>query len=278
VKIYIMTDMEGITRVDSHEMGDPRNKRLHKKACSLLAGDINAAIKGALEAGATEIVVCDGHAGGGNLRPENLIEPAKLVLPRGSQDYLPDIDESFDACFIIGGHAMDGAADACLAHTQSLLDWEEFSVNGRPTGEIGQVAMIAGHFGVPVTLVTGDRAAVEEATSLLGEGIESVCVKEMTGGVLHCLPPDRTSEMIKAAARKAAQRAGDAAALKIDLPAQIALRCKSPEFARRVAAISGAELVNEIEVRFVADAANKVAGRLFDHNLWKNPPWRRGNR
>ena len=270
MKIYIMTDMEGASQVDSFETGDWRNAEKHRIGCDLLAGDINAAVEGALQGGAQEIVVCDAHGGGGNLQQKDLAAPARLVLPRGSQDYLADIDESFDACFLVGAHAMHGTAQACLAHTQSLEEWRTFSVNGAPMGEIGQVAILAGSYGVPLVLATGDLQGTREAKTLVGEQLVVACVKRVDEhNNLSCLPLAESRRLICQAALQAMQNIANAKPLGIVTPAQISLEVASQEIARRYAEVSESALVGPRTVGFTANSARDVLGKLFEHDRWK---------
>lgn len=171
----------------------------------MLTSDVNAAVEGALEAGATRIVVNDGHGEPNNILLEGLNQAAEYERPVSAAMYMPGLDESFDAVFEIGCHAMAGTEKAFLDHTQSG-NWVNYFVNGVKMGEIGQVAVTAGHYGVPVALVAGDLAATLEAKALLGN-IETVAVKTAYNrNFARCIHPTKTRLLIKDAAKKALSR------------------------------------------------------------------------
>ena len=196
MRIYFETDLEGATGVFNMPMvsrGDP----LFAQAYAGLAGDINAAVEGALEGGADECYVTDGHGAQGL--------DWSLVDPRAVHGRMEGL-ESFDAMFIIGQHAQAGTMNAFLDHTQSSESWFRYSVNGRPTGEIGQSAMYAASCGAPVILLSGDEAAVREAQDFLGD-IETAAVKRGIGRN-RCIQydPDDCRRRIREAARRAVER------------------------------------------------------------------------
>src|SRR2546428_975833 len=143
-----------------------------------MAAEANAAIEGAVEAGATTIVVNDSHWLVRNLLAEELNQAAVLVSggpkPRSMME---GIDGGFDAAFCIGYHVRAGTRNAILDHTYADCI-HEARLNGRPVGELGLNAALAGGFGVPVVLVIGDKALAAEARELLGEGVRPVIVKE----------------------------------------------------------------------------------------------------
>jgi D-amino peptidase len=135
---------------------------------------------------------------------------------------MPGLDESFDAVFELGCHAMAGTEKAFLDHTQSG-SWVNYFVNGVKMGEIGQVAVIAGHYSVPVTLVAGDLAATLEAKSLLGN-IEAVSVKTAYDrNYARCIHPVKTRLLIKDAAKKAMSRAKEISPYVVKKPITIKL-------------------------------------------------------
>ncbi len=174
MKIYIHTDLEGATEVNSINQVFPFYTPENKEACRALACDTNAAIKGAFDAGADEVYVLDCHGPGDNI--DKSIIDSRAVLDGGHKHWWQSLDESFDATFFIGAHAMAGTQNAFLDHTQSSIEWFNYYINGRKVGELGQWAMVAGHFGVPLAMMSGDDAAVREAHSFFGD-IECVSVK-----------------------------------------------------------------------------------------------------
>src|SRR5256884_9005314 len=143
-----------------------------------MTGEANAAIEGALAAGATKVVVNDSHWFMRNLLAEELHQAAELVAgdPK-PRSMVQGIDEGFDAALFVGYHARAGTRNAILDHTYADRIYE-VRLNGKPVGELGINAAFAGVSGVPVALVSGDAALAAEANDLLGDGVSTVIVKE----------------------------------------------------------------------------------------------------
>lgn len=242
MKIYILTDLEGISYVVREEQTSPGSKE-YEEACLLLTREVNAAVDGALEGGATEIIVNDLHGarGGFNFIPEELHEYAKYITG-GSRTYrMAGIDESFNLAFMIGYHAMAGTQKAVLEHTMSTRVILDAYINDRRVGEIGIDASILGCFNVPVALVTGCRMAVEEAKSLFGN-IEGVVVKEgLSRNFAICLPPVKSRKLIREAAKRAVQRAGEFKPFKVNPPIAVRVKYSHPNYADMQARIPRVE-------------------------------------
>ncbi len=180
MRIYISVDMEGIAGVvheDQTNPVDPRCAAEYARFRKLMTGEANAAVEGALAAGATQVVVNDSHWDMRNLLPEELHEAAELLSGGPKRlSMLEGIERGFDAALFIGYHARAGTPRAVLDHT--IMDAvRDVRLNGRSMGEVGLNAALAGAYGVPVAVVSGDRATAEEARALL-DGVETVIVKE----------------------------------------------------------------------------------------------------
>jgi D-amino peptidase len=202
MKIYISCDMEGISGVVAGKQTQMDGEE-YKRAQKLMTGELNAAIEGALAGGATEILVNDSHGSMRNILIEELNPSAQLISGSPKPlSMMQGIDDSFDAVFFVGYHAQAGTAYSTLDHTYSGIVYQ-VSLNGRPLGETGLNAALAGYFEVPVTLVTGDKLLVEEATALLG-AVEGVAVKESYGRyAARCLVPEAVHDLIREAAQRA---------------------------------------------------------------------------
>lgn len=173
MKIYIMTDLEGVAGVIDRENHCLFGSRYYETGKELLTKEVNAAIEGFYEAGANEILVGDGH-GSGAINPI-LLDP-RVELIRGFPDPWPfGLDDSFDALACIGQHAKACTEYAHLAHTGShhVIDC---TINGVSVGEFGKLAMCATSLGVRFIFGSGDEAFTKEAKSLI-KGIETVSVK-----------------------------------------------------------------------------------------------------
>ncbi|MEI6603574.1 MAG: M55 family metallopeptidase [Clostridia bacterium] len=212
MKYYIHTDLEGISGfvdLDEVNMKESRGLLYTKE---ILTGEVNAVVQGIRHADKeAEIVVQDGH-GGGWWGPNILVEkldPSVTLIQGKRGTEIAGLDESFAMLMHIGAHAMAGTQFAVMSHTVSLGGIHNVWINERKMGEVGIVASIAGHYGVPVGLVAGDYWAVLEAQTLLGD-IEGVSVKK---GINHntatCLSPEVTKKMLAAAAQKAIKRIND---------------------------------------------------------------------
>jgi D-amino peptidase len=203
MKVLISVDMEGIAGVVLDSQVSPKGPE-YGRFRSLATAEVNAAIDGALAAGAKQIIVSEGHGLLTNLLIEELNPVAELVAgmprPLGS---LEGIDSDTDAVFLIGFHAASGTCFASLEHTVSSGSIYDVKLNGQSVGEIGLSAALAGWFGVPVVLVTGDQAAVDETRALLDE-VETVTTKQgLSRNAARCLHPIRVQGQIRQAAERA---------------------------------------------------------------------------
>jgi len=206
MRVYISVDMEGISGVAT---GGQLSDQDYRRFCHLMTQDVNAAIEGAFRAGATKVLVNDAHGKMTNIVVEELDERATLIS--GSNKHLcqmEGIDQGFDAVFFIGYHAREGSDRAVINHTIAGVATTEIRRNGVPVGETAINAGIAGYYGVPVVLVTGDDKVVAEARHFLGDEIETVTVKTgLDRYAAECIPPKRTQKMIAEAAERALKKA-----------------------------------------------------------------------
>ena len=216
MRIYISVDMEGIAGVvheDQTNPIDPRCAGEYGRFRRLMTREANAAIEGAFDGGATEILVNDSHWTMKNLLAEEL-HPAATLLAGGPKTWsmMEGIERGWDLAAFIGYHAKAGTANAILDHTYTdrILD---VRLNGRSVGELGINAALAGAFGVPVGLVSGDQSLALEARDLLGEGVRSVVVKEaVSRHAARAIAPERACILIHDAMREVvAGRAGSSA-------------------------------------------------------------------
>jgi len=252
-KIYIMTDMEGASGIGTMAMMD-RGGSEFQRCRRLLCQDVDAAVAGAFDGGATEVVVDDAHGGGGNFIIEEMDPRAVYERSCGARAWMPSLDDSFDGLFQVGCHAMAGTLNAFLDHTQSSTSWFRFWLGGREMGEMGQVAAIAGHFGVPTLLVTGDEAACAEAREFF-PGIETAAVKKARGrNHATCLHPERAREMIREAAARAVKLAGKLEPFVVATPAEVKITFTRADYADGVAGRPGVERLDARTVRKAVDS------------------------
>src|ERR1700687_1090625 len=178
-KFMIVTDMEGVGGVNNADEQLLPGQRRYDESVRLLVGELNAAIKGLLEAGAGQVVVWDGHDGSRSLSISDIDPAAELIQGRPTPADYYMRDRSYDGILFVGQHAMAGAKNGVLAHSQSF-SVERITLNGRSVGEIGQVAAIGGYFHIPVIMLAGDQAACEEIRELQPKA-ETVAVKRLAG-------------------------------------------------------------------------------------------------
>lgn len=177
MRIYIMTDLEGVCGVRNFEDWCGQGGRYYERARELLTAEINAAIEGFIEGGADEFVVSDGH-GPGAVNGVLLHPRASFI--RGWPTKWPFLldEQKYDAVAWVGQHAKAGSTLAHLCHTQSC-GYRDESVNGVSIGEFGQFAHCASELGVRAIFGSGDEAFAKEAQALV-PGIEAVAVKRGT--------------------------------------------------------------------------------------------------
>ena len=196
MKILIAVDMEGITGVTTWDQVTPGHAE-YARFRRLMTQDVNAAIRGACDAGADEIVVADGYWNGSNILVEELDPRARLNTGSPSPFSMTQgIDESVDGVMFIGYHARNGTPNAILDHTWSSKTVDNVWLNDILTGEYGLNGALAGHYGVPVIMVSGDQTACAQVVDILGD-IESAVVKQATGRfAAECLTPQVSQELI----------------------------------------------------------------------------------
>lgn len=228
MKIFISVDMEGISGINCPDYV-LQSGRLYSVGQRLMTEDTNAAIRGAFDGGADEVLVVDGHGSSGNILVDRLDPRAKLIAGSPYQPGIPFLDETVDGMFLVGYHAMAGTQGANLEHTVTSMSWHKFCVNGKPYGELGIDSEIAAESGVPVVMVSGDDKLCEEGRMWLGN-IETAMVKQGLGRQsAFCLSPEYGRRLVYEAARRAVQRLknGETFALpETPSPARVAITYK----------------------------------------------------
>ncbi|MGQ9730891.1 MAG: M55 family metallopeptidase [Candidatus Zipacnadales bacterium] len=233
MKVYIMTDLEGVAGVINWDDYGAPGARYYETARSLTTAETNAAIEGALAAGATEILVVDGH-GHGAINPSELHPAARLFAGR-PMNYPFMCDESFNAAMVIGQHAKSNTDGGHLSHTGSFLI-EDLTINGISVGELGCNMLFCAYFGVPTIFVSGDLACCREAQMLVPE-IETAAVKEglkrgpatgLTGeqnklhnGAAVHMHPQRAQELIRNKAEIGLRRVAEIRRFWIEPPYEL---------------------------------------------------------
>ncbi len=271
MKVFIFTDLEGVSGVcrftqtsdKTDARGQPPHLRMvdwaaYDEARHLLMGDINACIEGLIEAGIDEILVRDGHGIPYNFVPEMMHRRARHIVGGWYDRPLGGLEPDCDGAILLGHHAMAGTPDGILCHTQSPERGDRYWYNGRETGEIGQEALVAGHFDIPVVMVTGDDAACREAREFFGDEIITVSVKQGLGREAAVfVAPEVARRMIREGAREAVARIPRCKPYKIDLPIHARLAVKDKETADKLRPRRGTR-VDDVTFEAAFDSAADI--------------------
>lgn len=210
MRVLIMADMEGVSGIVTWGQvngGAP----MYEEGRKLYTEEINAAIRGAKSAGATQIVAVDCHGAGGDWSfnsfiPELLDPDCEWVAHHPWSRYTEMFETGCDACLLIGMHARNNTPDGVLCHTISTVKWYNLWFNDDLVGEVGINAALCGHYGVPIALVTGDEAVCRESRALMGDGLTTVAVKKgLTRYSARQIPPVRARQMIADGTKQALQ-------------------------------------------------------------------------
>ena len=187
IKIYINTDLEGASGVYKFEQSREVDTPLNREAREYFMGDLAAVVRGLRDGGATEILVYDGH--GSQAIIPHLMEPGAKYATGKPKPEMWGVDKTYAGLVLLGFHAKMGTPDGVLNHTQSSKTEHRYWYNGVESGELAQVAAVAGYYGLPPILVTGDEATCREAREFFGDGCVTVAVKRGIGREAAVLYP-----------------------------------------------------------------------------------------
>jgi D-amino peptidase len=254
MKLYISADMEGTAAVCSWTQVDPANTTEYPYYRRLMSQEVRAAIDGARDAGVTEVLVNDSHASMRNVLWDELPDDVRLIYGNRKPFSMAEgIDASFDAAFFTGYHGAIGTQDATLDHTYTGDTLRETRVNGRTCSEALLNAAVLGLSEVPVVLITGDRACIEQTKAVL-PWITGVVVKDSIGRyATNSLSPARARELIRAGAKDAIARLAQAQPFTFEPPIALDLEFQWTHNADYAELIPGFERSGPRSVRFVHD-------------------------
>lgn len=251
LKIYISADMEGVVGAVTSEQLGPSGFE-YQRFREFMTAEVNAAIAAAFEAGATEILVSDSHGNGQNLLIEKLPRNIKVVRswPRPLM-MMQGIDETFDGAIFLGYHSSTTNPKGVRAHTMSSARLADIRLNGISMPEAGINAAIAGHFGVPIIMISGDDVIVKEAQGLLGD-LEGAVVKWAYG--FHSaltLTPEAAYDLIKQKVKKAVGRITEFKLYKLETPIQLEVTFKNYRPSEVLSYLSNVERIDAHSIRFI---------------------------
>ncbi len=265
MKIYMHTDLEGVTGLDDAEQAQFDKKDIYRQSCEKLMLDVNAAVAGAFDGGADHVTVLDAHGG----RRENFIlemldERAENDLTYGQSSW-GILDESYDGTYYVGAHAMAGTINGFLDHTRSSATIFNYTINGRKSGELAIWAVLAAKFEVPMLMVAGDEAACAEALAFF-DPIETAAVKQGVGrNRAIAYPADEARARIREAARRAIGLVGKAKPFKPLCPIEIRIEFTRSDHCDSMARLRGVERLDARTIR-------AVTSDLSDILPWRSRP------
>ena len=226
LRIFISVDMEGLAGVVTASDVNPAANGDYAHFRAIMAAETNAAIDGAIRAGATYVLVRDSHGSKQNLLPGDVDARAHLLrgVSTGPKNMMEGIDSTFDAVVFVGYHAKAGTPNAILEHTSTgnVLD---FAINGVSLPEGGYNALVAGLYGVPVVFIAGDRAVVEQIRGLLGP-IDGVAVKDEIHDASLGLSPKQAQDEIRKGVEQAVRGRARAKPYKLAGPYSMVLKVR----------------------------------------------------
>ncbi len=253
MKVYLSSDMEGTAGVVdwSQCLGPGPEYQYYRR---LLQDEVNAAIEGALEAGATEFLVNDSHSSMQNLRPDELLGNARYLSGRHKPLYMMQgLDATFDAVFFVSYHGSMASEASTLSHTYNPRAIARVLLNGMEVGESGINALVAQGHGVPVVLITGDDTTAEEALRV-SPGLHTAVVKHsVTRFAAESLHPTEAKALIRSAAAAAITGLAGASPPQIALPATLEILFQNGDFAEMATWVQGVERVDARTVQVSGD-------------------------
>ncbi len=246
MRVLIACDMEGISGVVQWDQVDPKHAE-YQRFRSIMTDEVNAAIDGALDGGATVVTVTDGHNHGRNILIERLHPPARLISGSPAPLSMVHGVAEVDVAFFIGYHAKANTAEAILCHTWTD-EVRHVWLNEREVGEIGLNAAVCGAFNVPLGLITGDQAATAEAQDLIGQ-LETVVVKRALGRMsAECYPIEDNQRAIRLAAARAMIR--QPAPFKVEAPITLRVELTYPHLVDKALRVPGTRRVDGTTVEW----------------------------
>ena len=254
MKLYISADMEGTAAVASWTQVDPANTTEYPYYRRLMSREVRAAIDGARAAGAVDVLVNDSHSSMRNVLWDELPADVRMIYGNRKPFSMSEgVNATFDAAFFTGYHAGVGEQNGVLDHTYTSETLYNTHVNGVRCNEAMLNAAVVGTHGVPVVLISGDRAAVEQTQAVL-PWITGVVVKESIGRfATNSVSPERACELIHAGARTALAGIARAKPFVFEPPIVLELDFVQTHNADFAELIPGFERTGGRSVRFVHD-------------------------
>ena len=260
-RIYISVDFEGAACVignpsgpmDTLGTGLNTTTQIFQQAQRLVTAEVNAAVRGAIAGGASEVIIEDAHGSGYNLLYEELHPDAKILMGGPRPRRFCELDETFAGIILLCYHAMAGTQGGILAHSYSSVSVHSLIVNGKPVGEMAVDAAVAGERGVPVILVSSDEAGCKEARSFFGKSVITVTTKKgISRNCALSLSPKKAQELTEHGVKRAVEQCASIKPFTMKGPFTIDRVFKWESQADSVATTPGAERLDPYTVRLKA--------------------------
>jgi D-amino peptidase len=262
LKVFISADMEGVVGAVTGEQLSPGGFE-YERFREFMTEEVNAAIDAARAAGATEFVIADAHGNGQNLLIERLPDDVTVIRswPR-ALSMMAGIDDSFDGVIFLGYHTSTANLRGVRAHTMSSASITSVRLNGIEMTEGSMNAAIAGHYGVPVILVSGDDAAVAENQVLIGN-VEGAVVKWAKGfHSAETLTPEAAYEVIRTRTASAISRIDQFQPYVLDTPIELELSLKNYRPVEVLGYLPNVERINSHTIRFTGEDMIEISNFL----------------
>jgi D-amino peptidase len=239
VKIFISSDMEGTAGVVDWEHVRATGP-LYPYYCGLLTNEVNAAIEGAMRAGADEFLVNDSHSKMANLKPSELAGSARYLSGRMKPMYMMQgLDETFDAVFFISYHGSMSSRGSTLSHTYFPTAFAQISINGVIAGEAGINALVAKAYGVPVVLITGDDTTAREIAPFAPSARAAVVKNSISRFAADSMHPTAACELIRDQAFQAVSSLASAEPVTISTPTMMEIDLQTSDYADLASRVAG---------------------------------------
>ncbi|WP_251550995.1 M55 family metallopeptidase [Neobacillus muris] len=253
MKIFISADMEGISGVATNQQLKTNSE--YQRFRKLMTADVNAAIEGAFNGGATEVVVADGHGNMSNILIEELDPRARLVS--GSNRVmcqLEGLDDTFDGIMFVGHHGREGGSDVTvISHTLAGICINEMKINGKVVGETEMNTLVAGAFGVPAIFISGDDAYVREVKETLPDVEAAVTKRAVDRFAAELLHPEVARAEIRTKAEAAVKKTGTFKPMTFEGPVTFDIELKGPQQAKMTTTLPTVELTGPKNIRFTCE-------------------------
>ncbi|WP_257148394.1 M55 family metallopeptidase [Bacillus sp. AFS073361] len=253
MKIFISADMEGISGVATNQQLKTNSE--YQRFRKLMTADVNAAIEGAFNGGATEVVVADGHGNMSNILIEELDSRARLVSGNNRvMCQLEGLDDTFDGIMFVGHHGREGGSDVTLiSHTLAGICVNEMKINGKVVGETEMNSLVAGAFGVPALFISGDDAYVNEVKETLPEVEGAVVKRAVDRFAAELIHPELARAEIREKAEAAVKKAKSIKPFVFEGPITFDLQFKGSQQAKMTTTLPTVELTGPKSIRFTCE-------------------------